>query len=42
MNIVAISGSPRESGNTDIVMRKVLEGMKRDDLEIIKVNDLNI
>ena len=42
MNVLAISGSPRAKGNTEIVMRKVLEGMSLPDHEIIRVNDLNI
>jgi multimeric flavodoxin WrbA len=42
MNVAAISGSPRHFGNTDIVIKKVLEGMGLADHEIIKLNDLDI
>jgi multimeric flavodoxin WrbA len=41
MKVVAISGSPRKNGNTDIVISKILEGMGIPDQKIIKVNDLD-
>ena len=42
MKVVAISGSPRPLGNTEILIKKVLEGMAMGDVEIIRINDLNI
>lgn len=41
MNILAISGSPRGGGNTDILVKKVLEGIGCEDHEIIRLNDLD-
>jgi len=42
MNVLAISGSPRKGGNTDVVIKKVLEGMGLSDHEIITLNELSI
>lgn len=42
MKVIAISGSPRLLGNTEILIKKVLEGMQMSDHEIIRINDLNI
>ncbi len=42
MNIVAISGSPRQNGNTEIVIARVLEGMGETADKIIRINDLSI
>lgn len=42
MKVVAFSGSPRRNGNTDIIIKKVLEGMGLKKHEIIRLNELNI
>jgi len=44
MKIVALVGSPRKGGNTDVLLQKALEGAKTQgaETEIIYLNDLTI
>ncbi len=42
MKVLAISGSPRKDGNTEILISRVLEGMGLTEFEIVRVNDLLI
>lgn len=42
MKVIAISGSPRKGGNTEIMIKKVLEGMGEGGRAIVHLNDLSI
>lgn len=44
MKVVGIVGSPREGSNTEILVRKVLEGAssRSAEIELFKINEMNI
>lgn len=44
MKVIAFNGSPRPGGNTEILLKETVKGIKREehDVQIFKLNDMNI
>ena len=42
MKVLAISGSPRKDGNSETVIRKIIEKLDRYESEFVRLNDLSL